>query len=42
MERLLYWTMFVIAMVLAAWLPMTSAFPQLEARLVHFIAVTRL
>ena len=29
MERLLYWTLFVAGMVLAAWLPVTSAYPEL-------------
>ena len=29
MERVLYWTLFVAGVVLAAWLPVTSAYPEL-------------
>ena len=42
MERLLYWSLFALGVVLAAWLPVTSEFPQLEARLVQLLTVTRL
>jgi hypothetical protein len=29
MERFFYWMLFIVGMVLAAWLPATSAYPEL-------------
>jgi hypothetical protein len=37
MERLLYWTLFVAGMVLAAWLPVTSAYPELGRQVAHIL-----
>jgi len=38
MERLSYWTLFVVGMVLAAWLPAQSAFPQLSAQILQMLS----
>jgi hypothetical protein len=35
MERLLYWILFVIGLVLAAWLPAASAYPELGRAAAH-------
>ena len=40
MERFLYWCLFLLGIVLAAWVPVASAYPHLEARLVEFLMVT--
>jgi uncharacterized membrane protein YesL len=37
MERLLYWTLFVAGVVLAAWLPATSAYPDLSRQVAHML-----
>lgn len=42
MERLLYWLLFVLTVVLAAWVPVTSAYPQLETQMAHWRAHVRL
>jgi hypothetical protein len=42
MERLLFWVLFVVSVVLAAWLPVTSAYPQLEMQIVQWRAHARL
>jgi hypothetical protein len=38
MERVWYWTLFVAGLVLAAWLPAKSAFPQLSAQILQLLA----
>ena len=38
MERLSYWTLFVAGMVLAAWLPAKTAFPQLSAQILQLLS----
>ena len=38
MERLWYWTLFVAGLVLAAWLPARSAFPQLSVQILHLLS----
>ena len=42
MERLLFWLVFVLSVALAAWLPVTSAYPQLESQFAHWRAHARL
>ena len=37
MERLLYWTLFVAGVVLAAWLPAKSAYPDLGRQVAHIL-----
>ena len=37
MERLLYWTLFVTGLVLAAWLPAQSAYPELGRQVAHLL-----
>ena len=37
MERLLYWTLFVAGVVLAAWLPVTSAYPELGRQVAQIL-----
>jgi len=41
MEKLLYWTLFVAGLVLAAWLPAKSAYPELGTRVAHFLMVAQ-
>ena len=41
MERLLYW-MFVVSLILAAWLPARSVFPQLSTRIVQMLSTIRI
>ena len=41
MERLLYWTLFVAGMVLAAWLPVTSAYPELGRQVAHILMIAQ-
>ena len=38
MERLSYWALFVAGLVLAAWLPVKSAFPQLSAQILQLLS----
>ena len=40
MERVLYWTLFVAGIVLAAWLPAQSAYPELGRQVAHFLMRT--
>jgi len=42
MERLAYWTLFVASVVLAAWLPVQSAYPQLETKIAQLLTSVRL
>jgi hypothetical protein len=42
MERLLYWTLFAVSVVLAAWLPVNSAYPQWETRIAQLLTGVRL
>jgi hypothetical protein len=37
MERLLYWTLFIAGIVLAAWLPAKTAFPELGNQVAHIL-----
>lgn len=37
MERLIFWILFVAGVVLAAWLPATSAYPDLGQRAAHIL-----
>jgi hypothetical protein len=41
MERLLFWTLFVAGMALAAWLPAQSAFPELGRQAAHYLTVAQ-
>jgi hypothetical protein len=41
MERLLYWVLFVVGMVLAAWLPAKSAFPELGGQVAHILMLAQ-
>ena len=38
MERLSYWTLFVVGLVLAAWLPAKTAFPHLSAQILQLLS----
>ena len=40
MERLLFWLLFVAGVVLAAWLPATSAYPDLGHKVAHVLLRT--
>ncbi len=42
MERLLYWMLFVVSLILAAWLPARSVFPQLSAQIVQMLSTIRI
>ena len=42
MERLLYWSLFAVSVVLAAWLPVHSAYPQLETQIAQLLFSVRL
>ena len=42
MERLLFWVLFAFGVGLAAWLPVTDAYPQLESQMAHWRAHVRL
>ena len=42
LERLLYWTLFVVGLVLAAWLPAKNVFPQLSAQIMQVLATFRI
>lgn len=42
MERLLYWTLFVAGLVLAAWLPAKSMFPQPSAQIMQVLSTFRI
>ena len=37
MERLLYWTLFVAGVVLAAWLPAKSIYPDFGRQVAHIL-----
>lgn len=37
MERLLFWTLFIAGLVLVAWLPVKSAYPQLGAQVMQLL-----
>jgi hypothetical protein len=37
MERFLYWTLFIAGVVLAAWLPMKSAYPDAGRQVAHLL-----
>ncbi len=37
MERFLYWALFVTGLVLAAWLPAQSAYPELGRQVAHLL-----
>ena len=37
MERILYWTLFAGGLLLAAWLPVTSAYPELGRQIAHVL-----
>ena len=39
MERLIYWTLFAAGVVLAAWLPAKSVYPELGRVVAHRVAV---
>lgn len=41
MERLLYWTLFVAGMILAAWLPITSAYPELGRQVAQRLMIAQ-
>ena len=41
MERLLYWTLFIVGIVLAAWLPAKSAFPKLGTQVAHILMLAK-
>ena len=41
MERLLYWTLFIAGMVLAAWLPAQSAYPELGKQVAHVLRLAQ-
>jgi hypothetical protein len=38
MERLSYWALFVVGLVLAAWLPAKIVFPQLSAQILQLLS----
>ena len=37
MERLIYWTLFATGVVLAAWLPVKSVYPELGRVVAHLL-----
>jgi len=37
MERLIYWTLFAAGVVLAAWLPVKSVYPELGRVVAHLL-----
>lgn len=39
MERILYWTLFAAGLVFAAWLPVTSAYPDLGRQIAHVLMI---
>ena len=42
LERLLYWTLFVAGLVLAAWLPAKKVFSQLGAQIMQVLSTFRI
>ena len=42
MERVLYWTLFVAGIVIAAWVPANSVYPQLSAQIVQMWSTIRI
>ena len=38
MERLWYWALFVVGIILAAWLPAKSVYPQLSAQILQLLS----
>jgi hypothetical protein len=41
MERLLYWALFIAGMVLAAWLPVKTAYPELGHQVAHMLMLAQ-
>ena len=42
MEWLLYGMLFVVSLILAAWLPARSVFPRLSAQIVQMLSTIRI